>query len=108
MSANNAPGRYLTDGIRQAFAQICADKLRDEGYVDMNAYFSGRMKKDEISAGLKASGSIYAALYQDAYPDIEDVPERWYALMQKAGPLDKRAPLLQKRPPPSSTGHSGR
>ena len=55
---------------------------------DMNAYFSGRMKKDEISAGLKASGSIYAALYQDAYPDIEDVPERWYALMQKAGPLN--------------------
>lgn len=54
----------------------------------MNAYFSGRMKKDEISAGLKASGSIYAALYQDAYPDIEDVPERWYALMQKAGPLN--------------------
>ncbi len=53
MSANNAPGRYLTDGIRQAFAQIVADKLRDEGYVDMNAYFSGRMKKDEISAGLK-------------------------------------------------------
>ena len=88
MSANNASGRYLTDGIRQAFAQICADKLRDEGYVDMNAYFSGRMKKDEISAGLKASGSIYAALYQDAYPDIEDVPERWYALMQKAGPLN--------------------
>ena len=69
---------------------------KDEPFNPLNrmedhciGYDEGTGKDDEeIFAGLKASGSIYAALYQDAYPDIEDVPERWYALMQKAGPLN--------------------
>lgn len=63
--------------VRQAFKLICFNKMLFDGYVDMNLYISGRIKKNDIYSSLKINNSDYAGLYVKRYPNIENALQTW-------------------------------
>ena len=54
--------------IREAFRQICAEKLFSDLYCDMDEYLSARISKREMRRMLEEEGSVFADLYKNAYP----------------------------------------
>ena len=68
---------YYIPDIQQAFKNVCLDKMLTDGYFDMNAYISGRLKKDSIYANLAAAKSKYARLYKSSYPKKENAANIW-------------------------------
>ncbi len=74
--------------IRQAFDNVCLKKLALDGYVDMNAYISGRIKKDDMYASLKTYNSKYTNLYSNSYPKQNTVLEVWSKAIWKDSSRD--------------------
>jgi len=63
--------------IRNAFDEVCGNKLQCDGYCDLNNYIYGRIDKDEIKQSLEKAQSPFVKLYQKSYPNFETAPELW-------------------------------
>ena len=63
--------------IREAFKQVCADKLLSDMYCDMEEYISGRIDKKDMLNSLLAIESPYSELYKKPYPTAEDGVSIW-------------------------------
>lgn len=63
--------------VRQAFKNICIDKMLSDGYFDMSLYIYGRMKKDDIRGKLITAKSRYKGLYDGAYSTKENALSDW-------------------------------
>ena len=68
---------YYFPDIRQAFKNICMDKMLTDGYFDMSVYIFGRIKKEDMHASLAKRGSKYTVLYQNAFPKYDRASEVW-------------------------------
>lgn len=68
---------YNIEEIRQAFKNVCLDKMLSDGYFDMSVYIFGRIRKEDMYARLSARKSIYAVLYKEAFPKKEDAYSVW-------------------------------
>lgn len=68
---------YSMWDVYQAFQMICTNKMLSDGYIDMNVYIGGRIKKNEMYAELAAQKSRYAVLYQGSYPTQEQAYSEW-------------------------------
>lgn len=74
--------------MQQAFKKICLDKMLSDGYFDMSVYIYGRIKKDDIYAGLVLQKSKYAALYQGAYPTKDNAVSIWHSKIKEPEYID--------------------
>lgn len=63
--------------IREAFRQICAEKLFSDLYCDMDEYLSARISKREMRRMLEEEGSVFADLYKSAYPTEDQAYAKW-------------------------------
>ncbi len=63
--------------IREAFRQICAEKLFSDLYCDMDEYLSARISKREMRRMLEEEGSVFADLYKNAYPTEDQAYAKW-------------------------------
>ena len=63
--------------IREAFRQICAEKLFSDLYCDMDEYLSARISKREMRRMLEEEGSVFADLYKNAYPTEDQAYTKW-------------------------------
>lgn len=63
--------------IRQAFQQICANKLLNDMYCDMSEYINGRIEKKELLNSLSAIESPFAELYKKSFPTIQNASSEW-------------------------------
>lgn len=68
--------------IQKAFKKTCLDKMLVDGYVDMRSYISQVVKKEEILKRLLATKSIFAVLYEEAYPKQDAVYTKWFDKIQ--------------------------
>lgn len=68
---------YHIEDIRQAFKDICYEKLNMDGYIDMNPYIKKTYDKKEILLDLQAHKSRYTPLYQQAYPKGDEAVNTW-------------------------------
>lgn len=66
--------------IRQAFSNICLNKILHDGYYDMSRYVFERSSKEEMIYRLAVDKSKYIKLYQTDYPNKEDAYSKWYEL----------------------------
>lgn len=69
---------YYIEDIQRAFKQICLEKMLSDGYFDMNAYISGRIKKEDMYAKLVSHHSKYAVLYKGSYPKQNNAATVWW------------------------------
>ena len=63
--------------IREAFRQICAEKLFSDLYCDMDEYLSARISKREMRRMLEEEGFVFADLYKNAYPTEDQGYTKW-------------------------------
>lgn len=63
--------------MQQAFKNVCLDKMLSDGYFDMSVYIFGRIRKEDMYARLSAHKSIYAILYNEAYPNQDKAYSVW-------------------------------
>lgn len=63
--------------MQQAFKNVCLDKMLSDGYFDMSVYIFGRIRKEDMYARLSAHKSIYAILYNEAYPNQDEAYSVW-------------------------------
>lgn len=68
--------------IKEAFRQICANKLLSDMYCDMEEYIAGRIEKNTVLTLLKADSPV-AQLYQEAYPSLENANSLWGEFEEK-------------------------
>ncbi len=68
---------YNIQAIKQAFKNICLDKMLADGYFDMSIYIFGRIKKEDIRGRLAAAKSKYVVLYESAYPKQDTAYAIW-------------------------------
>lgn len=68
---------YHIEEIRQAFKNVCLDKMLSDGYFDMSVYIYGRIRKEDMYARLTANKSNYATLYKGTFPKQEDAYSVW-------------------------------
>src|SRR5699024_5630969 len=69
--------------IREAFRQICAEKLFSDLYCDMDEYLSARISKREMRRMLEEEGSVFADLYKSAYPTEDQAYAQWNDISRK-------------------------
>ena len=69
--------------IREAFRQICAEKLFSDLYCDMDEYFSARIIKKEMLRTLEEEGSVFADLYKNPYPTEDQAYAKWNDIRRK-------------------------
>ena len=67
----------IHSAIGQAFSIICFKKMLVDGYIDMSLYISGRIKKEEMKAQLRAQNSDYSILYTKTYPNKQTALSIW-------------------------------
>lgn len=63
--------------VREAFRQICAEKLFSDLYCDMEEYLSARISKREMRRMLEEEESVFADLYKSAYPTENQAFAKW-------------------------------
>ncbi|MBW8383838.1 MAG: FRG domain-containing protein [Youngiibacter sp.] len=63
--------------IKEAFRQICANKLLSDMYYDMEEYINGKFKKIEIHQELSLIRSPFEKLYENPYPSEENAYSKW-------------------------------
>lgn len=68
---------YYIEDIQRAFKNVCLDKMLSDGYFDMSVYIFGRIRKEDMYARLSAHKSIYAILYNEAYPKQDEAYSVW-------------------------------
>lgn len=69
--------------IREAFRQICAEKLFSDLYCDMDEYFSARIIKKEMLRTLEEEESVFADLYKNPYPTEDQAYAKWNDIRRK-------------------------
>lgn len=63
--------------IKEAFQQVCANKLLSDKYCDMGEYIAGRIAKKDIYNSLSAIKSPFAELYKEVFPTVLNADLRW-------------------------------
>jgi len=63
--------------VKQAFKNICLDKMLSDGYFDMSKYIFARIKKEDMLSKLILCKSQYAILYKNSYPTKENAVQLW-------------------------------
>lgn len=66
--------------VREAFRQICAEKLFSDLYCDMEEYLSARISKREMRSLLEKEGSVFADLYKGTYPTEDYAFQQWHRI----------------------------
>lgn len=69
--------------VREAFRQICAEKLFSDLYCDIDEYLSARISKREMRRMLEEEGSVFADLYKSAYPTEDQAYAKWNDIRRK-------------------------
>lgn len=68
---------YNVAEVKQAFKNICLDKMLSDGYFDMSMYIFARIRKDDMLSKLVLCKSRYALLYKHSYPTKDNAAELW-------------------------------
>lgn len=63
--------------IKDAFQQVCANKLLSDKYCDLEEYIAGRIEKKNMLDSLLAIESPFAELYKKSYPTSENANLVW-------------------------------
>ena len=63
--------------VKQAFKNICLDKMLLDGYFDMSKYIYARIRKNEMLSKLILCKSRFAILYKNSYPTEKNAVELW-------------------------------
>lgn len=76
---------YNIAEVKQAFKNICLDKMLSDGYFDMSMYIFARIKKDDMLSKLILCKSHYAILYKNPYPTKENAVKLWRQFFNNNG-----------------------
>lgn len=68
---------YEIREVRQAFKNICIDKMLSDGYFDMRMYIEARIEKEDMLSKLVLYKSRYSILYKNPYPSKDSAAGQW-------------------------------
>ena len=69
--------------IKEAFRQVCADKLLADMYCDIEEYITKRIKKSDLLLMLTEMDSPFAELYKLPYPKLDEANSQWTQFVKK-------------------------
>lgn len=68
---------YFIPDIKQAFRNICLDKMLVDGWFDMSRFIHVRYTKEYMLFNLTRNKSKYAILFSERYPDPRNAFKKW-------------------------------
>lgn len=74
---------YNIAEVKQAFKNVCLDKMLSDGYFDMSTYIFARIRKEDMLSKLTLFKSKYVVLYKNSYPKKDNAADLWAQYFEK-------------------------
>lgn len=71
--------------VKEAFKNICINKMISDGYFDMSPYIFKKYRKIDIQFALELENSRFLELYNNTYPKEDNISKVWDGFCLKNG-----------------------